>query len=348
MRRLLGFAVVAAIGALGCLVVGGSTACSAAGGGDVTDSGGSFGDTEPHLLDTSEDDTATPEDAPIDDVGPDDSGPKKDAPPPTDSGSIDDTAPPADSGCTPSCTTCGADDGCGGTCTTGSCSGAGEVCAGGTCVAPTKSYLSPMTYPASWGAFAKGIDWTIASEAPSTLRYTTDGSSPTTTSAGGASPVTLFMATSGTDLKWISDDGAKEAEQTFHVVIDTTLQPKYGYVVEDLTLDGTSPVVVVSPGASLAGSAKYQAWVSTGCPGCRQQIVYGIGSTPAGCLYDYSPGVWPGVGGTGAIALTAPSTAGTYKVRVAFALQLSCSDALTTANPLGVEPTTEVGIIVVK
>jgi hypothetical protein len=205
-----------------------------------------------------------------------------------------------------------------------------------------------MTYPTSWGAFVRAIDWTIASEAPSTIRYTTDGSAPTSTSVGGASPVTFPVSASGTDVKWLSDDGATEAVQTFRVMIDSTLQTKYGYVVEDLTLDGTSPVVVVSPGASLAGGAKYQAWVSTGCPLCRQQIVYGIESTPAGCLYDYSPSTWPGQSGTGTIALTAPSTPGTYKVRVAFALQLSCSDALTTANPLGVEPTTEVGIIVVK
>ena len=152
----------------------------------------------------------------------------------------------------------------------------------------------------------------------------------------------------GKKISWFADDGAKEATQTFGVVIDATLQPKYGYVVDDLTLDGKSPVVVVSPGAKLSGGAKYQAWVSTGCPMCRQQIVYGIASTPAGCLYDYSPGTWPGVSGSGTIDLTAPSTAGTYIVRVAFALQLSCSDALTKANPLGVEPTTEVGVIVVK
>jgi hypothetical protein len=346
---ILRLVVLAALsGAVTC----GSIACSAAGGGDAIDSGESS-DTEPHLLDTAEDDTATPDDAPSpDDVGTDDSGvthadAKSDSPPPSDSGSIVDTGTVIDTGCTPSCTTCGADDGCGGTCSTGSCGG-GATCVGGTCVSPTKSFVSPMSYPSAWGAFARGIDWTIASEDPSTIHYTTDGSAPTSTSAGGASPVTLSVSTSGTDLNWISDDGATEPMQTFHLVIDSTLQSKYGYVVDDLTLDGTSPVVVVSPGASLAGGAKYQAWVSTGCPLCRQQIVYGIESTPAGCLYDYSPSTWPGVSGTGSIALTAPSTPGTYKVRVAFALQLSCTDALTTANPLGVEPTTEVGIIVVK
>lgn len=315
-------------------------------------------DTEPHLLDTSEPDTATPDDAPMDDTrdgGSDahaDSAKTEastdastDAPPDT---TTDDTSPPVDAGCTPSCTTCGADDGCGSPCKTGSCAIAGAACVGGTCVAPTKSWISPLTYPASWGAFAKGIDWTIASEAPATIRYTTDGSAPTSTSAGGASPVTFFIATTATTLTWISDTGAKEAPQTFGVKIDTTLQSKYGYVVEDLTLDGKSPVVVVSPGAVLSGGAKIQAWVSTGCPGCRQQLVYGIGSTAAGCLYDWSPGVWPGASGTASTSLTAPSTPGTYKVRVAFALQLKCSDALTTANPLGVQPTTEVGVIVVK
>jgi hypothetical protein len=35
-------------------------------------------------------------------------------------------------------------------------------------------------------------------------------------------------------------------------------------------------------------------------------------------------------------------------VRVAWALQLSCSDAMTTANPLGVKPTADIATIVVK
>ncbi len=250
-------------------------------------------------------------------------------------------------GCAPKCTTCGADDGCGGTCKTGACSGS-SACVAGACVPPTKSWLAPMTYPTAWGAFARAQKWTVASEAASTIHYTLDGSTPTTKSKSGASPLTFNVPTDGTIIKWFSDTGAAEGVQQFTVQISASLQSGYGWILEDVKLDGVSPVAVVSPGASVSGSATYQAFVGTGCPGCRQQLVYGINNTPSGCIYDWSPNVWPGANGSGPIHITAPSTPGTYKVNVAWALQLSCSDAMSAANPLGVKPTGQIGLIIVK
>ena len=336
--------------------VGAAGGCAATGSSEALDGGSE--DTTPHVLDGDE--PTTPDDAPVigapDALGADgdaaagdakkDSGKDAAAEVATDTGgAVVDVGPPDT--CAPSCATCGGPDGCGDICKTGACGG-GASCVAGACVAPTKSWISPLTYPSSWGAFAKGISWTLASEAPSTIRMTTDGSDPGPTSSSGPSPLTFFEPTSGTTIKWLADDGAAEPVQSFVVKIDTTLQAGYGYVVEETKLDGVSPVVVVAPGATLDGSAKYQAWVSTACPGCRQQLVYGIDSTAAGCLYDFSPSTWPGASGTGAMHLVAPSTPGTYRVRVAWALQLSCAAATTTANPLGVKPTTEVGVIVVK
>lgn len=332
-------------------------ACGASGGGGGGVDDAESDDTTPHTLDALPPSDVTDEDgAPIvvDDTDVDSA--TLDAPdvaPPDTSDTFDvfDGAPPDvvdTGGCTPKCTTCGADDGCGGRCATGAC-GAGATCVGFACVAPTTSYLSPLSYPSSWGAFARGISWTIASESPSTIHLTTDGSAPSAGSGGGASPHSFAIGTSGTTVKWFADDGAPEATHAFVVKIDATLQNGYGYVVEDVKFDGKSPVVVAAAGATLDGSAKYQAWVGTGCPLCRQQLVYGFGTTPSGCLYDWSPGTFPGASGTAATHLVAPSAAGVYRLRVAWALENSCVDAMTGAkNPLGVKPTTDMGVVVVR
>lgn len=254
--------------------------------------------------------------------------------------------PTEDTGCTPKCTTCGASDGCGGKCTTGSC-GAGETCAAGTCVAPTRSYLSPSDY-AFGSAWARGITWTIGSESASTIRYTLDGSTPGPTSPSKASPADLFISTSGTTLKWYADNGAKEPTvHSFTANILTSGQTSYGFIVEKANLGGKGPVIVVSPGATVTGSASYAAWNSSGCPACRMQLVYGIGTTSAGCLYDWSPGAWPGATASASISVKAPSTPGTYSLDVTYTLQVSCADGMAS-NPLGVRPTAGVATIVVR
>src|SRR5262249_38704776 len=155
-------------------------------------------------------------------------------------------------------------------------------------------------FPSSWAAFAKAFDVTIAAEDPTAkIFYTIDGSTPTSSSLSASSPLVKRMSSSGMNIRWYADDGAPEpAVHSFTAEIPTTLQAKYGYVVDDVKLDGKSPVVVASPGETLGGSLNYSAWVSSGCPACRQQIVYGIDATPIDCVYDWSPGVWPGVSGT--------------------------------------------------
>lgn len=288
--------------------------------------------------------------APTDDTTPtptDDAKPTDDASPSVDTGPADTLIfPPDDAGCTPSCTTCGASDGCGGTCKTGACGG-GEACVAGTCVAPTKSHLSPGSYAFGSG-WAKGITWSIGSEAPATIFYTLDGSTPDGSSASKPAPMDLFLSTSGTVIKWYADDGAKEPTiHSFTANIDTAGQSSYGFIVDKVNLSGKGPVVVVSPGATISGSADYQAWNSSGCPMCRFQLVYGIGTTSEGCLYDWSPGAWSGASGSGTISVKAPSSAGTYKLNVSYTLQTSCANGMAT-NPIGSRPTAEIATIVVK
>lgn len=292
-------------------------------------------DGEDDAADDATDDAADAEE----DAATPDTDPTVDADPP------DTFVPPTDGGCTPTCTVCGGADGCGGKCATGSCSG-GATCVAGTCVGATRSYLSPGDY-AFGTAWARGITWTIGAESAATIRYTTDGSTPGPTSPSKPSPAEIFLATSGTTLKWYADNGAKEPVQSFTANIATSGQSSYGFILEKTNLGGKGPVIVVSPGATISGTTAYQAWVSSGCPACGLQLVYGIGTTSAGCIYHGSPNVWPGASGTGSLSVKAPSTAGTYTLNMTYTLQLSCADGMAT-NPLGVRPTAGIATIVVK
>lgn len=252
---------------------------------------------------------------------------------------------PADAGpCVPQCTSCGGANGCGGTCATGACSSG--TCVAGKCITPTRSYLSPGDY-AFGTAWARGITYTIGSEEPATIRYTLDGSTPGPTSPSRPSPAQLSIAASGTVLKWYADNGAREGVQSFTANISSTGQSTYGFVVERTSLGGRGPTIVVTPGATVTGTASYQAWNSTSCPMCRHQLVYGIGSTSAGCLYDWSPGSYPGASGSGAISVRAPSAPGVYPLNVSYTLQTSCAGGMGT-NPLGVRPTARIATIVVR
>lgn len=299
-----------------------------------------------------EEDEGTPDPTdtdPLFDAEEDTSTPDPDGePPPPDTATEDTKMPPGDSGCTPTCVACGADDGCGKPCMTGSC--ASGSCVAGKCVVatpPTKSYIAPGDY-AFGTAWARGITWTIGSEDPATIRYTTDGSAPGPTSASKASPAELFIATSGTVIKWYADNGTKEA--TVHSMtanILTSGQSAYGYIVEKTNLGGKGPVIATSAGATISGSATYTAWNNPGCPMCRFQLVYGVGTTSAGCLYDWSPGAYPGAGGSGTISVKAPSAPGVYDLNVSYTLETSCANGMA-AKPIGVRPTASIGKIVVR
>jgi hypothetical protein len=255
--------------------------------------------------------------------------------------------------CQPACTSCGGPDGCGGTCSSGSCS-AGGTCVSGSCRYPTTSLISPGNIPkffngtVSVQAYARPLIYTVDSLLPSTIRFTTDGSTPSSSSTSKASPADLGII-GDASLHWYADTGVREATtHSFDAIVDTGLQSYYGYLVDAVKLNGKGPVAVVSPGATVSGTANIQIWSAPGCPGCRLQLLYGVESSPTACFYDYSPGAYPGHSGTAvAFTVTAPSTAGTYRVDVTYQAELSCADALAK-NGLNARPTEIVGWIVVK
>lgn len=316
-------------------------------GGASDDLGSGRDDAEDLPPDDAEEDLGIDETSTSDETAPlEDSGALEDSGGPEPDVAPDVIFPVEDTGCTPSCSTCGAADGCGGTCKTGACGG-GATCVAGKCVSPTRSHLSPGDY-AFGTAWARGITWTIGSEEPATIRYTLDGSAPGPSSPSKPSPADLFVATSGTTIKWYADNGAKEpTTHSFVANILASGQTSYGFIVEKVNLSGKGPVVVASPGATITGNASYAAWTSTGCPGCRMQLVYGVGSTSAGCLYDWSPGNWPGAAASGSISVKAPGTPGTYTLNVSYTLEYSCAGGMAT-NPLNVRATAGVATIVVR
>lgn len=279
----------------------------------------------PDVVDDDAGDDATAD--AVGDAG-DDGGP--DAAPDTGapSDALPDTIfPKEDTGCTPVCTgACGAPDGCGGACKTGTCP-SGETCGDGKCVAPTKSYVAPLPYAGGEG-FARSVTFTIDAESAAKIFFTTDGSAPSATSASKAAPGDVILSGTST-LRWYADNGAKEATHTQPITIDAGEQARYAFIVEKVSLNGGGPVVVVSPGATVSGKANVQAWNNPGCPGCRMQVLVGIGSA-SGCVYDWSPGAWPGASTAGAsFSVKAPSTAGVHRVTASFQLETSCANGVT-------------------
>jgi hypothetical protein len=265
-----------------------------------------------------------------------------------------DTQPTPDdapASCTPICKVCGGDDGCGDVCKTGSCKGGGS-CVDGTCegapTAPSSRAFPTFAFGPAW---PRPVTYTIATEGEALIKYSTDGLEPSSQSA--PSPAKILVPESAPSLKWFAEgDGAKESTQEIAIAINPELQKDYGFVVEGVNIAGRGPIVVASPGAKLAGTAQVQAWTSgeggqfAPCSGCRLQVVYAVGDRAVGCLYDWSPGLWPGKNATGTISITAPTTPGTYEIRATYELTGGCTTTL--GLPFGKRGVSVVGLLVVR
>jgi hypothetical protein len=174
-----------------------------------------------------------------------------------------------------------------------------------------------------------------------TIRYTTDGSLPTASSASGASPLALKPA-SGTTLTWFADYGAiigrETLTHTFTVIFDTSLQGNLGVIAESVVFNGVGgPVVTgVCPGASVSGSLTYTIWASNAsgyCPNCDLQYVIGVDSVGVvGCVYLNIPPVFPGSSGVASFSFSAPTNASVYRLVVGFGFNFNCVQDTSVAG----------------
>jgi len=83
-----------------------------------------------------------------------------------------------------------------------------------------------------------------------------------------------------------------------------------------------------TPNEIISGTLNYEIWNSSQCPSCIQQLVIGIDNNPVQCIYDGVPNVCLGkTHGTSAFSFPAPSSPGTYSIRISNAQEYSCEDA---------------------
>ncbi len=199
-------------------------------------------------------------------------------------------------------------------------------------------------------SYAEPFSITLAADDPATMiYYTTDGSVPGLASTHAMTPITGIQVSSSLVISYFGSNGSASTIVTETFSVATSSQVAAGYMVTNTNLTGTSPVVFAAPGQTFNASADIQVWVQSSCASCSAQLVYGVDTTDQGCLFDGTPGVYPGnTQNTKAFAVTAPTTPGVYEVRVAHIEELSCSIAMSRMA-LATRPTlARIGVLVVR
>ncbi len=212
-------------------------------------------------------------------------------------------------------------------------------------------YSSPSPAPALWASsYSLPLAVTLAATDPTTtIYYTTDGAAPSLSSPHAVSPVAGLAIGATSMLRYFGVNSNGQGPTTSDAyLVDATQQSKAGYLATDIKLDGTSPVVVATPGQVFNAVATFKMWVQSSCPLCSAQLVFGVDTTDQGCLSDSSPGVYPGVSATAApFTVTAPMTSGVHEVRLAHIEQTTCATAMA-AGALATRPNlVRIGVIVV-
>jgi len=165
----------------------------------------------------------------------------------------------------------------------------------------------------------------------------------------GKSPVSLGLVPANSQIKWSADYGAGYSLDSGHVfsALNTNSAPQdLGYIPEPAVFDLTGgSVVTVTPGTSLTGTVRFQAWRSSAtgyCPGCIVQFVVTADTVgAAGCLDTVTGyGSYPGQSATVNFAFSAPTTPGRYPLYTGLTLQFFCDGS--TSNGI------EVGEVIVK
>lgn len=221
--------------------------------------------------------------------------------------------------------------------------------------AAPRVFSSPGPAAMLYGGYPKSFSITLAADEPgTTIYYTTDGSLPeegSATTSSAITPVRGITISATTTVRYFGVGSGEPSAPVSEVfaVSSTTPQTNAGYLVTNTTLDGTSPVVFAAPGSVLTARANVQVWVQTSCPACAAQVVYGVGDSDQGCLYDAGPGVYPGVTTNNKMFnVRAPMTPGVHEVRLAHIEHTDCASAMAT-KALQTRPTlARIGIIVVR
>lgn len=209
-------------------------------------------------------------------------------------------------------------------------------------------FSSPGPAAALYGGYPKALSVTLAADDPSaTIYYTTDGSAPSTASASAPSPASVSIPSTKT-LRYFSANAAGQSTVSGEVYsVVSSAQGLAGYLVTGTTLDGTSPVVIATPGQGLAAKANLQVWVQSSCSACGAQVVYGVDDVDQGCLYDASPGVYPGITATKSFNVVAPTTPGVHEVRIAHIEETSCLAAMSSMALANRPTVARIGVIIV-
>jgi hypothetical protein len=227
----------------------------------------------------------------------------------------------------------------------------GETDAGTTGAAP-RVFSSPGPAASLYGGYPKSFAITLAADEPgTTIYYTTDGSMPDMTSASSATPLKGITISANTMVRYfgVFDGVASDVASEMFSIDAASAQSNAGYLVTNVTLDGTSPVVIAARGAVLAAKASVQTWVQSNCAACAAQVVYGVDDMDQGCLFDGGPGVYPGnTVASKSFNVRAPMTPGVHEVKLAHIEQTSCAAAMA-ARSLATRPTlARIGVIIVR
>ncbi len=96
----------------------------------------------------------------------------------------------------------------------------------------------------------------------------------------------------------------------------------------DCNIQLTPQEVTARPGETVSIAYSGNVWSRSGCPGCIDQVVFGVEDEPFPCVYNGIPGVYPGEAFKGNLTFKAPSTPGTYHIFGVVASQYGCPEAM--------------------
>jgi len=124
--------------------------------------------------------------------------------------------------------------------------------------APADSTAPTTTASPTGGSYNSDQSVTLTANEPATIYYTTDGSTPTTSSTSGSSPVSGISITTTTTLKFFAKDTAGNTESVKTEVYTIDKTAPVITVPDDITVEATGPggaIVEFDPSTSDDGSA---------------------------------------------------------------------------------------------